>query len=242
MGIIKSLAELLVDGGQLPEAHWKLSSVLSEECLSYVAWNEKNHEAIIIDPKLEELEQLQALTRKLPGYLWIAVIDTHIHADHVSCAAVLAQELKAPLIMHERSITTKANLRVCRRTALPTHSGSLDLIPTPGHTADGITVVWGPFVFSGDTVLYGDVGRDDLPTGSPEAHYESLLELKKSINPTAILLPGHDHKGGRASSWETQLKVNASLTQPREDFVRESKAFQTAAPKDFKRSLVENFK
>jgi glyoxylase-like metal-dependent hydrolase (beta-lactamase superfamily II) len=94
----------------------------------------------------------------------------------------------------------------------------------------------------GDTVLYGDSGRDDLPGGNAPAHYESLEKLKKVLIPEQVCLPGHDHQGGRASTWGTQLKINASLMQEREDFIRESEAFDAPAPKDLKRSLRENFK
>lgn len=242
MSTVKTQDEILIPGERPASAEWQLRAVLNEECISYIAWNELTREALIVDPKLEELEQFRSIIKKLQGYYWIAVIDTHIHADHVSCAATLATDVHAPLIMHEKSLTTKADLRVCHRTSLTTHAAPLDLIPTPGHTADGITAIWGPYVFTGDTVLFGDVGRDDLPTGSPEAHYESLVILKEILSPQVLMFPGHDHKGGRASSWDTQLKVNSSLTQAREDFIRESAAFQTPAPKDFKRSLVENFK
>jgi glyoxylase-like metal-dependent hydrolase (beta-lactamase superfamily II) len=103
-------------------------------------------------------------------------------------------------------------------------------------------VIWGPFIFGGDTLLYGDTGRDDLPGGDPEAHYDSVQSVKAHARPEMIVLPGHDHKGGRASTWATQLKVNSSLTQEREDFVREAGSFEAPAPKLLKKSLFENFK
>ncbi len=127
-------------------------------------------------------------------------------------------------------------------TVLPSKAAPLQPLLTPGHTHDSMTLIWGPFLFGGDTILYGDTGRDDLPGGDPEAHYKSLASIKKAAKPEMIVLPGHDHKGGRASSWATQLKVNPSLTQGREDFVRESAAFDAPAPKLFKKALKENFK
>jgi glyoxylase-like metal-dependent hydrolase (beta-lactamase superfamily II) len=91
-------------------------------------------------------------------------------------------------------------------------------------------------------VLFGDVGRDDLPGGNPEAHYESLLLLKKFAKDEMILLPGHDHKGGRISTWQEQMKINSSLTQERESFIKEAAAFDAPAPALLKKSLRENFK
>ena len=239
---IKSLEEILTPGDAAPSKEWNIRAVQSEECLSYVAWNERTREALVVDPKLEDWESYVALSEELGGYVWIGVIDTHTHADHISVAARLAARLNAPLVMHENAPSRRVQLRSSGGSLLLSHAAPVRLLPTPGHTQDSITVLWGPYLFGGDTVLYGDSGRDDLPGGSPESHYESLETIKAAVSPEMILLPGHDNKGGRASSWATQLKVNASLSQSRADFVRESSAFDVPAPKLLKESLRENFK
>lgn len=238
----KPLKAILVPGESLPEGDWQLRAIQSDDCLSYIAWNARHREALVIDPKREDWDAYLEAARELQGYLWLGVIDTHTHADHVSAAAQLAAEIGAPLIMHSASPSQRVHLRVAHDTALAAHSGPIQIVITPGHTPDGVTVKWGPFLFGGDTVIFGDTGRDDLPGGSPSAHYESLQAIKKLAHPETILLPGHDHQGGRASSWATQLKLNTSLTQAREDFVRDAIAFDVAAPKLLKESLRENFK
>jgi glyoxylase-like metal-dependent hydrolase (beta-lactamase superfamily II) len=239
---VRKLKDVLTAGDSLPESSWQLRVIQSEDCLSYFAWNEKAREALLVDPKREDMAAYRAIARDLGGYLFLGVIDTHTHADHISIAADIARELNAPLIMHAGSPTSRAQLRVSHSVDLPAHAAPVQLIQTPGHTRDSITVIWGPFLFGGDTVLFGDTGRDDLPGGDPEAHFESLEALKRKVKPETVVLPGHDHKGGRASSWATQLKVNAALTQSKEDFVRESMAFSAPAPKLLKESLRENFR
>jgi glyoxylase-like metal-dependent hydrolase (beta-lactamase superfamily II) len=210
--------------------------------MSYVAWNTEAREALVIDPKREDAEAYRSLARELSGYTWLAVIDTHTHADHVSCAADLAASLKAPLVMHQKSPSQRVDLRVARSTALAARAGAVRLLETPGHTQDSITVFWGPFLFGGDTILYGDTGRDDLPGGSAEAHFESLERVKEEASAEMILLPGHDHKGGRAGTWKEQLELNLSLKQSRADFVKEASAFDAPAPSLLKESLRENFR
>jgi glyoxylase-like metal-dependent hydrolase (beta-lactamase superfamily II) len=239
---IKDIEKLLGDGESRPSREWQLKAIQSEQCLSYVAWNEATREALVIDPKEEDLEAYRTLARGLEGYLWLGVIDTHTHADHVSVAARLAHELSAPLIMHAKAPSPRVQIRVAQEVSLPARAAPVQLIPTPGHTQDSITPIWGPFLFGGDTILYGDTGRDDLPGGDSADHYESILAVKKHARPEMIVLPGHDHRGGRASSWATQLKVNSSLTQSREDFIRESNSFDAPAPALLKKSLRENFK
>jgi glyoxylase-like metal-dependent hydrolase (beta-lactamase superfamily II) len=125
---------------------------------------------------------------------------------------------------------------------LHTSSGPLKIFTAPGHTPDGIIPIWGPFLFGGDTLLYGDTGRDDLPGGDPVLHYETLIKIKSVASDSNIFLPGHDGRGGRASSWKTQMEINSSLTQDREAFIREAGGYIGPSPKFLKESLFENFK
>lgn len=239
---VKTLNEILEPNEPRPLPEWQLRVIQSEQCLSYVAWNTRTREALVIDPKVEDLEAYRGLYRDLKDYLWLGVIDSHTHADHISIAAQLASEFKTPLIMHHSAPSQRVEIRIGKDTKLPSRSAPLQIISTPGHTQDSVTPIWGPFMFGGDTVLFGDTGRDDLPGGDATDHFESLQALKAIARPEMIVLPGHDHKGGRASSWATQLKVNSSLTQTREDFIRESEAFDAPAPDLLKKSLRENFK
>jgi glyoxylase-like metal-dependent hydrolase (beta-lactamase superfamily II) len=236
------LERLLVEGERPPSPAWRLAAIRSGDCISYVAWNEQTREALAIDPKEGDYPAYLEEARKLEGYVWLAVIDTHTHADHISAAARLAEAVGAPLVMHQASPSPRVRVRVSAATHLPAHAASVRLLPTPGHTQDSLTVLWGPFLFGGDTVLFGDVGRDDLPGGDPEAHFESLTRLKDVVPPETIVLPGHDSRGGRASSWAAQLRLNSSLTEGREDYVREAAAFDAPAPKLLKQSLHANFR
>jgi glyoxylase-like metal-dependent hydrolase (beta-lactamase superfamily II) len=240
---IKSLNQVLQDQPKL-DPQWDLKIVQHWDNLTYLAINHTHREAIWVDPVVEDWETLVSESKKLDGYRWVAVIDSHTHADHLSNAGQLAQYLSCPLIMHKNAPSQNVDLRVSKDCALNTASGQLHLLVTPGHTWDGITPAWGPFLFGGDTILYGDTGRDDLPTGNPTEHFESLVKIKAFVRTqksTLLLLPGHDAEG-RASSWEHQLKVNASLTQPREDFIRDATAYVGPAPKLLKESLFYNFK
>lgn len=210
--------------------------------MTYVAWNHQAHEAIVVDPVREDWASLIAVTGELVGYRFVAVIDTHTHADHVSCAADLANHLHAPLVQHQVSPSQRVHLRVSRDTHLSCAAAPLQLLTTPGHTADSITPIWGPFLFGGDTLLYGDTGRDDLPGGDPAVHWDSLQKIKAHVTPQTLLLAGHDGEGGRVTRWQTQLSINAGLTQSREVFAREAGAYIGPSPKLLKESLFENFK
>ena len=238
----KSFKEAVVDQEELPSSDWDLTLYVQEDCMGYVAWNSKHRELIVVDPRREHVSEYIKQIKKFDGYRSLFVFDTHTHADHISGAFEVAQGISAPLFVSSGFASKRVHCRVMQNMVIPFASAPAEFILSPGHTADSITLKWGPFVFTGDTVLYGDVGRDDLPTGNPEEHYATLITLKKRIGPSDFCLPGHDNKGGRLSTWATQMKVNSSLIQDRESFVAESLAFDAPAPSLFKKSLVENFK
>ncbi len=238
---VKSLSQITTDGSSPPK-NWGLLAVVNDDNMTYLAFNTETKEAIVVDPMREDFPTLVVETHKLRDYRFLAVIDTHTHADHVSSAAALAAEVGAPLVQHEKSPSRRIHLRVSQDTHLPSAAAPLQILTTPGHTPDSLTVVWGPFVMTGDHLLYGDTGRDDLPGGDPNAHFESIQKLHARLTPEHFILPGHDAKGGRATSWKTQLQVSPSLTQDRSTFVQEAGAFSGPSPKNLKESLFENFK
>jgi sulfur dioxygenase len=237
---VLTFSQMIQDGAKLP-ANWEVRAVVNDDNFTYLAYNTQSREALWVDPMKDDWETLLAESRKLEGYRFLAVIDTHTHADHISCAAELADAIHAPLVMHEGAPSRKIHLRISRDVKLPSAAAPLEILITPGHTRDSITPIWGPFLFGGDTLMYGDTGRDDLPGGDPEAHYESLQKIKARATAEMVMLPGHDGSGGRVSTWKTQLEVSPSLTQSRETFIAEAGSYVGPSPKLLKESLFYNF-
>jgi glyoxylase-like metal-dependent hydrolase (beta-lactamase superfamily II) len=239
---VRDVRDLIRDRAELPK-DWRAKAVINDDNMTYVIWNEASREAIAVDPMREDWETLVGLARnELRGYRFVAVIDTHTHADHISCAAALANELGAPLIQHQLSPSRRVHLRVSQDTALPTAAGPLKLLVTPGHTPECITPIWGPFLLGGDMLLFGDTGRDDLPGGDPAAHWESIQKIKAHATPGMLLLPGHDGEGGRVSSWRHQLEISPGLKQDQETFIQDAGSYVGPSPRILKESLYENFK
>jgi sulfur dioxygenase len=238
---LKTFESLRQDGSSLP-GPWELRVLVNEDNLAYLASNRQTREAIWVDPLKVDLELSVGISRELVDHRFVAVIDTHTHADHLSGAGELARSLHTPLVMHRNAPSSRVDLRVSQDTHLATAAGPLQLWVTPGHTWDGITPAWGPFVFTGDTVFYADTGRDDLPTGNPVEHFESLQKLKNRIHPDQLVLPGHDLEGGRFSNWATQLRINPALSQTLGQYLEDGGAWIGPPPKLLKESLLYNFK
>ncbi len=238
---VKSFQSLCLDGSSLPDS-WELKTLVNGDNLTYLAFHNRTREAIWVDPLKDDFDLTLEISRELADYRFVAVIDTHTHADHLSSASELSRALDTPLVMHRNAPSSKVDFRVSRDTHLSTAAGPLRFLITPGHTWDSLTPIWGPFVFTGDTVFYADTGRDDLPTGNPAEHYESLQKLKVAIRPEQVVLPGHDLEGGRFSSWETQLRINPALRQTLEEYLEDGGSWVGSPPKLLKESLFYNFK
>lgn len=243
---VKSLRELWVkeETAVPPGSPWELTAFVEEQCLSYFCFNHSTKELLVVDPLKNDFERYLPFIAKLKAdhssVKVLGVIDTHTHADHISCGSELARELGCDYIMSDKAPSKRPTQRIKGDTTLKSLAGDIACLETAGHTPDSLTVFWGPFIFGGDNLLFGDTGRDDLPGGNPEAHFHGMQKVVKNARPDHVLLPGHDHRDGRASTWAYQLKVSASLTQGHDEFVKEASAFKAPMPKLLEESIREN--
>lgn len=166
-------------------------------CASYVIASRETHEAAIVDPSvhLEEYESLLADRKFTLRY----VIDTHLHADHVSGARQLAAAHGAKLCLHESAAAVYPFTKLHDGEEIAVGQLRLRVVHTPGHRPEVISIlVVNPprspepsMVLTGDSLLVGDVGRPDFGGGSSaEAQYESITRLLRLPDWVAVF-PGH---------------------------------------------------
>src|SRR5215207_863301 len=165
-------------------------------CASYLIASRQSHEAAIVDPALT-IAQYEALLAERDFRLRY-VIDTHVHADHISGARRLAEEYGAELCLHESAKVTYPFRGLRDGEELPLGQLRLRILHTPGHRPELISVlvvnpVRSPepsMVLTGDSMLVGDVGRPDFGGGDARAQYESLNRLLRLPDWVAVF-PGH---------------------------------------------------
>src|SRR5262245_53636161 len=172
--------------------------VLNERCgcASYVIASRQTREAAVIDPAVET-EPYDALLRERDFRLRY-VIDTHIHADHVSGARRLAAAHGADLCLHEAAQVTYSFRPLSDGSELELGQLRLRVLHTPGHRPEliSILIVNPPrspepsMVLTGDSLLVGDVGRPDFGGGDAAAQYDSLTQLLRLPDWVAVF-PGH---------------------------------------------------
>jgi hydroxyacylglutathione hydrolase len=165
-------------------------------CASYLIASRQSHEAAIVDPSID-VKQYQALLEEREFHLRF-VIDTHVHADHVSGARLLSAEHGAELCLHESAQVSYAYRPLTDGQELTLGQLRLRILHTPGHRPELISllIVNPPrsaepsMVLTGDSLLVGDVGRPDFGGGDPAAQYESVTRLLRLPDWVAVF-PGH---------------------------------------------------
>lgn len=165
-------------------------------CASYLVASRQSHEAAIVDPSIET-QQYEALLRERDFKLQY-VIDTHVHADHLSGARALRASHGAELCLHESAQLVYPFRPLKDGEELALGQLRLRVTHTPGHRAELISIlIINPprsqepsMVLTGDSLLVGDVGRPDFGGGDPAAQYDSLTRLLRLPDWVAVF-PGH---------------------------------------------------
>ena len=181
-------------------------------CQSYLIGCVTTCVAALIDPEYSQANKYQALAAK-HGLRIRYVIDTHTHADHFSGAKRLAKDLGVPVVMHRSAPAQYVDIRLDEGETLKVGDVRLRVLHTPGHTADSMSLVAEDRVFTGDTLLIGATGRTDLPTGDPEALYNSLFNKLGKLDPELKVYPAHNYKGHSCSTLAEEFQSNPRLQQ-----------------------------
>jgi glyoxylase-like metal-dependent hydrolase (beta-lactamase superfamily II)/rhodanese-related sulfurtransferase len=165
-------------------------------CLSYMVVSDG--EALVIDASLDE--RVYMGFAMMQGWQIKYVLDTHLHADHLSRARVLAGQTGATLLLSKSDKFQFSYQPVTPETSLPLGKTILKAISTPGHTLESFSYLLGESVlFTGDTLFVDGIGRPDLKASPDEIRkkagllYQSihrLLALPQSVQ----VLPGHTSK------------------------------------------------
>jgi len=177
---------------------------------TYLIASAKGREAIIIDPVIENVHEYINLLEVLDLKL-VKVIDTHIHADHVTGASKLKKETSCITLMGEHTPAETVEIKVKDNEIIDIDNLKIKSIYTPGHTSDSYSFLLANFLFTGDTLLINGTGRTDFQNGSSEDAYNSLFNKILKLPEETLIYPGHDYNGKFSSTIGDEKKFNPRL-------------------------------
>ena len=177
---------------------------------TYLIASAKGREALIIDPVEENVNEYVNHLKELDLKL-VKVIDTHIHADHVTGASKLKNNTNCSTVMGENSPAETVDIRLKDEETIEIDQLKIKALYTPGHTSDSYSFLMNNYLFSGDTLLINGTGRTDFQNGSSKDAYNSLFNKLLKLPEETILYPGHDYNGKKFSTIGNEKKFNPRL-------------------------------
>ena len=177
---------------------------------TYIISSGKGREALIIDPVIENTENYINILKNLDLKL-VKVIDTHIHADHISGLNELNKRTKCSKIMGEKSSSEVLDIRVKDNEKIKIENIELISMHTPGHTDCSYSFLMNDRVFTGDALLINGTGRTDFQNGNSHDAYDSLFNKLLKLPEKTLVYPAHDYNGEKNSTIENEKKTNPRL-------------------------------
>lgn len=188
-------------------------------CASYLVGCEQQGVAAVVDPDRDVQKYLDFATEQ--GLKISHIFETHLHADHVSGNTALAQRSGATIYMHQAAQASFAHQSLQGGDQLPLGDLRLEVLHTPGHTPEGITLLVSDptqstrpvLALTGDTLFAGDVGRPDL-TGAQamrelaQQMHQTIFGVYASLDDGLAVYPGH----GAGSLCGKSLRPERSTT------------------------------
>jgi len=177
---------------------------------TYLLAQDYGGEAILIDPVLGKVDQYMRLLKEMQLKL-VKVVDTHVHADHITAAPELRDRTRCITVMGEQSSVDAVSQRFSDGEMIAIDGVSLTALYTPGHTNDSYCFLLSDRVFTGDTLLIRGTGRTDFQGGSASDEYDSIFEKLLTLPDDTLVYPGHDYKGDTVSPIGEEKQNNSRL-------------------------------
>ena len=209
---------------------------------TYIIASAKGREAVIIDPVIENTDDYIKILRELDLQL-VKVIDTHIHADHVTGASKLKEVTDCATLMGEHTPADTVEIKVKDGEVIEIDSLKIKSLYTPGHTSDSYSFLLNNHLFTGDTLLINGTGRTDFQNGSSQDAYDSLFNKLLKLPEKTLVYPAHDYNGEKNSTIENEKNNNPRLqVSSKEEYVEIMNNLNLENPKMLDVAVPSNLK
>ena len=209
---------------------------------TYLIASAKGREAVIIDPVIENVDEYIKYLKELDLKL-VKVIDTHIHADHITGASKLKKATSCMILMGEHTPAETVEIKVKDEEIIKLDQLEIKALHTPGHTSDSYSFLMNNHLFSGDTLLINGTGRTDFQNGSAKDAYNSIFNRLLVLPEETLLYPAHDYNGKKVSSIGNEKKFNPRLqVRNEEEYIEIMNNLNLPEPKSMDINVTRNIK
>ncbi|HUO63850.1 MAG TPA: MBL fold metallo-hydrolase [Terriglobales bacterium] len=212
---------------------------------TYLVGDAEAHVGILVDPVRGQIERDLARVRA-NGLTLTHVVETHIHADHISGSAALAAATGAVPVVFASS---KAEYPVLRRVAdgeaIRAGARVLTVIHTPGHTPESMSLYMAREnrLLTGDSLLIGTCARTDFQSGDPGALYDSIHRRLFTLPDDTHVHPAHDYLGRVCSTIGVEKRTNERAAgRTREEFIALMNGLKIPRPKKMDEAVPANLR
>jgi glyoxylase-like metal-dependent hydrolase (beta-lactamase superfamily II) len=174
---------------------------------TYLIGDPISREAIIIDPVYEQVDRDLAVLLE-HGLSLTHVLETHVHADHITGANLLRQKTGARSAVGQACGAPGFDQQLVDGDEIRFGGETIKVMHTPGHTPGGVSFFWRDRVFTGDSLLIGGCGRTDFQNGNTKHLYHSVTQKLFALPEDTLVYPGHDYKGRRVSTIGEEKATN----------------------------------
>jgi hydroxyacylglutathione hydrolase len=178
---------------------------------SYIIADEASGDAIVVDPSFNADAILQVVHRQ--GFTVQYVVNTHHHRDHSAGNRAIQARTGAKVVAHQLAQVNQ-DVDVDDGDTLRVGGIRIEVIHTPGHSPDSVSLLVKGKLLTGDTLFVGECGRTDLPGGSATALYHSLFQKLLTLDDGVEVYPGHDY-GSKPQSTIGEEKQTNYVLKPR---------------------------
>lgn len=210
---------------------------------TYLVWDSITRDAALIDPVLNlagrDLNLISELELKLKY-----VLETHIHADHITGSGRLRDITSAQVIVHFNSHSKCADWLVHEGDQIDLGNHAINVIHTPGHTSTDVCYQIEGAIFTGDALHIRGCGRTDFQSGDAGQLYDSITQKLFTLPDETIVYPGHDYKGLSSSSIGEEKAYNLRLggNRNRNAFIFIMESLNLEPPENMKQAVPENLR
>lgn len=210
---------------------------------TYLLVDPSTLQGVLIDPVQEQLKRDLSLIKEL-GVELLYVLETHIHADHMTAAGQIRQKTGAKIVYSEAAEVKAIDVAIKDSETLVFGSYTMTALATPGHTNGCVSYVVDGMLFCGDSLLIHGCGRTDFQQGSAEQLYDSVTQKLFNLPDETLVYPAHDYSGRTCSTIAEEKRWNLRLGggRSKQEFVQIMHNLNLDLPKKINEAVPANLK